>query len=345
MIKSIEIKNFQSHSNSFLEFHPGVNIIVGSTDSGKTAILRALRFVVWNRPSGNDFRSHWAEQTSVKIDVGDVITRLKKDKKNLYYLNDREYTAFGADVPEEIQNSLNIGDINLQKQLDQPFLLTASPGEVAHHFNKVANLDLIGEAERKISSWLRKERGNLNSCKDQLKRHREDLAQYKDLHKMEVALEVLEDLQETIETEWKRKQKLESLISDIQQVEKNIDEKSQLLEIEPLVLSTIQKMEEKEKILKTHEQLTDIIITIERIDEKLEKVKSFLAMEKTVTRLILLLQSKREKEQKFNLFTATLQDFQNTETLRKEKQQEVERKEKEFEEIFPEECPLCGKPY
>ena len=52
MIKSVELKNFQSHNQSRLEFCDGVNIIVGASDSGKSAILRGLFWVLYNNPNG-----------------------------------------------------------------------------------------------------------------------------------------------------------------------------------------------------------------------------------------------------------------------------------------------------
>ena len=36
MITELDILNFQSHEETHLSFHPGVNIFVGSSDSGKT---------------------------------------------------------------------------------------------------------------------------------------------------------------------------------------------------------------------------------------------------------------------------------------------------------------------
>ena len=59
MIQSLQINNFQSHKYSVMELHKGVNVIIGPSDSGKTTILRALRWLVWNRPSGDAFRSDW----------------------------------------------------------------------------------------------------------------------------------------------------------------------------------------------------------------------------------------------------------------------------------------------
>lgn len=50
-IKSIIIKNFQSHANTELELCDGVNVILGNSDVGKTAILRALGWIFLDRKS------------------------------------------------------------------------------------------------------------------------------------------------------------------------------------------------------------------------------------------------------------------------------------------------------
>ncbi len=55
MIKSAKLINFQSHIDSLLEFHSGVNSITGQSDSGKSSILRAINWVIHNKPSGDAF--------------------------------------------------------------------------------------------------------------------------------------------------------------------------------------------------------------------------------------------------------------------------------------------------
>lgn len=54
-IKSIEIENFQSHKYSKLDFSERLNVIVGPSDNGKSAIIRALKWVLFNEPKGTDF--------------------------------------------------------------------------------------------------------------------------------------------------------------------------------------------------------------------------------------------------------------------------------------------------
>src|SRR5205085_9883685 len=49
-ITELEIKGYQSHEDTKIAFTGGLNAIVGPSDSGKSAILRALRFVLYNEP-------------------------------------------------------------------------------------------------------------------------------------------------------------------------------------------------------------------------------------------------------------------------------------------------------
>ena len=116
MLKSLTVSNFQSHRKSELKFHPNVNVISGSSDVGKTAIIRALHWVIWNRPQGNAFRSNWGGDTEVVLHTDkDCVTRLRTTKQNLYYLNDLEFNAIRTDVPDEIKQVLNVSEINLQR--------------------------------------------------------------------------------------------------------------------------------------------------------------------------------------------------------------------------------------
>jgi len=106
MIDSMHIKNFQSHKDSHLDFHPGVDVIVGPSDSGKTAIIRALRWLVWNRPTGDAVRSWWGGDTEVSLSLPTSSISRIKGKENQYTLNGLVFKAIGTDVPEEISKEL-----------------------------------------------------------------------------------------------------------------------------------------------------------------------------------------------------------------------------------------------
>ena len=74
MIKSVLYRNFQSHKKTLLEFHDGINIIMGPTDSGKTSLLRGLYWVRYNRPRGDDFISNWNRTDKGKPIKATVVT-------------------------------------------------------------------------------------------------------------------------------------------------------------------------------------------------------------------------------------------------------------------------------
>ena len=211
MINSLQIKNFQSHKNTKLEFSEGVNVILGPSDSGKSAVMKALKWAINNRPSGDKICSWWGGETEVKILTDEGIITRKKDKSDEYRLGDPlgEYKdlifkAFGLTVPEEISSTLNISEVNIQNQADAHFLISKTPGEVAAHFNKVARLDKIDIATNNVNSWLSHLRNDIGSVAvkgrasfglvKQLADAKEGLEKFAYLQKMEIDLEVLEEL-------------------------------------------------------------------------------------------------------------------------------------------------------
>ena len=195
MFKSLELKNFQSHKDTRLDFGPGVNVIIGTSDSGKSSIFRGLRWLMYNRPLGDSFCSHWAkkEATSITLEMdNNTITRSRENNKQKYLLDGLELTAFKTDVPDEVSQALNIDSVNFEQQFDRPFLLDNSPGEVAQYFNKIAHLEKI---DLSLKQLHQKNRVN-NQLKVELatrkKETEEELKKYTGLETLDSKLAVLE---------------------------------------------------------------------------------------------------------------------------------------------------------
>src|SRR5437868_1166338 len=119
MLRALQLKGFQSHKLSRLEFVPGVNILIGDTNSGKSSIIRALYWLVNNRPSGQSFINGKECSVSIETDKGSV-TRCRLPF-NGYLVNDTKFTAIGTSVPSEVVEILNLSDINFQLQLAPHF--------------------------------------------------------------------------------------------------------------------------------------------------------------------------------------------------------------------------------
>ncbi len=150
-MKNIKIKNFQSHKNTELHLHPNVNVIVGQSSSGKTAIFRAIEWLNTNRPLGTRFISHGEKECEVVIDnVKGVKT---SSGKTYHYLADSKYSS-GSNVPDLVLSELALSDLNVQNQLDEHFLITSSPGEVARTFNRILNIEKVDEYVSKLTSSI-----------------------------------------------------------------------------------------------------------------------------------------------------------------------------------------------
>jgi len=140
----LSLKNFQSHKETALQFDKGVNVIVGVSDSGKSAILRALRWLWTSRPLG-DYFVHWGEKDcSAKLKInGNEIIRGKEKKQNYYSVNGKVLEAMKAEVPAEVSQALQLEDINWQGQRDLDFLLSLSPLEASKYIQKLCGLEAV----------------------------------------------------------------------------------------------------------------------------------------------------------------------------------------------------------
>lgn len=152
-MNTLKIQNFQSHTDSTLEFIPnGINVIVGETDSGKSAIIRSLELLAQNRPAGDKYRTHNTSLTTVEWKG---VKRVKSNTLNQYELDGTEYRALRASVPRQVTDKLRLSPINFRSQHDAYFLLNESPGAVARAMNDLADLGLIDYTSAELKSLQR----------------------------------------------------------------------------------------------------------------------------------------------------------------------------------------------
>lgn len=159
MIESIRIQNFQSHEDTQLEFVRGINAIVGESDSGKSAALRALLNVIDNRYAEVDNASWWVRkkvdgvyagfaprgQYSIAVTKnGRTCTRVRSGSENGYRLTGHsDLIAIGKQLPPEVQSFFNLTDTNIHTQHEPMFLISRGGSEVARYFNRVIRMEKI----------------------------------------------------------------------------------------------------------------------------------------------------------------------------------------------------------
>jgi exonuclease SbcC len=183
-LESITLNNFQAHERLEIKFSPTITTIKGATDRGKSAVLRALRWVCLNDLAGEDFIREGAKFALVKLRTDKAeIGRGKGQGGNVYILNDKEYKAFGQGVPPDIAEALALNEINFQGQHDAPFWFAETAGEVSRRLNAVIDLSIIDRALSHIASEVRVSSERKGICEERLKEAKaqlEELAPQKD---------------------------------------------------------------------------------------------------------------------------------------------------------------------
>lgn len=273
-IKRLEIKNFQSHEYSDLYFDEGVNIIIGPSDSGKTAIIRAIKWVLYNEPSGSDFIRKGSKEAIVSLYFSNdlIITRGRSKSKNYYEVTfpskkTERYEGFGTKVPEEIIELTQIYKVNLDgnnlislsisDQLESPFLLTESPSVKAVAIGKIAGVENIDLALSNIS----KEINEINSRKKLFDKekfiHEENLKNFDYLGREKENLQYIESIISKINN----KQLL------LNKYKKNLEKYNSILRLNSKIKLELNKY-------KDIELLEDIILNLRLSNDKLNKTNS-----------------------------------------------------------------------
>jgi len=344
MIQSLEIHNYQSHKHSKLEFADGVNVIVGGSDTGKTSIIRALRWLIWNRPTGDAFRSTWGGSTSVDIIMDNQnIVRVKDQTGSEYALGKNIFKAFGTEVPQEILKVLNVNEINLQQQLDRPFLLDSSPGEVAQHFNRVAHLDQIDEGLRRVQQWIRAIEQDITSNERQAKQLEEELQNFAHLEVFEEDVEVLESMQSQLITKVNSKTKLTNLIADVHNIVIYIEQESEILKAEKTLNNVLDWIGNRNAKQQQRNQLADLIEETKELVDNSREQRIIITAEVPVTRLLNLFKDKKSLEITLLELQELIDSMNNNIVDKQEAEVQVERFTEEFNDLFPDICPLCGQ--
>ena len=143
MLTKIELTDFQCHKSLSLELGK-ITTLVGPSDSGKSAVIRALDWAVFNNGRPALLVRRGAKTASVTITVDDhVITRTTK--KNAYIVDGTELSSIGRSQPIDVPTIFRMGEDNIQRQHEYLFWFSATGSELTRNFNRVVDLSRLDE--------------------------------------------------------------------------------------------------------------------------------------------------------------------------------------------------------
>lgn len=188
MLKKLVLRNFQNHKIKEVDFDPHVTVFVGPNDSGKTAIIRALGLLLFNRPLGRSFISHGRKQCILKLFFDKRVLKRVVGKNGYYSLDRKKFKAFGNSVPPEIASALSVQEINVQSQHTPLFWFGLTPGQCAKELNKLVDLESIDRVQSLVAKKLRDKKAELTVAKKRLASARKDMATYRPVKHLHVKL-------------------------------------------------------------------------------------------------------------------------------------------------------------
>ncbi|MEK4409317.1 AAA family ATPase [Bacillus sp. FSL L8-0642] len=219
-INEIFVEGFQSHTNSHFNLGNGLNVITGPSDSGKTSIIRAVRWIAFNEPQGEAFVNESVGQATVAIhmDNGIIISKHRRKGKTSYRIQtdpgDAGSVFEKSEVPEEVKQLLGItkqtfGDfvtaLNFAFQLEAPFLISETPSSGAKVLGKLAGTEAVDLAVKSVSKDTYAARQERLLAEKEIERLAGNLLEYLDVDDKVQQLKTAESLMEHVEELHKKK--------------------------------------------------------------------------------------------------------------------------------------------
>ena len=224
-LKTVILENFQSHKYTSINFDEGLNVILGPSDSGKSAIIRGIKWALYNEPSGDYYIREGETEAAVTLIFSDntKVKRIRTKSKNSYILYKKngeeiKFEGFGISVPEEIVEEIGIkkirldsdesNAINLGEQLEGPFLLSEKTSTRAGAIGRLIGVNVIDDALKEALRDIRNISNTKRITEERITKIEDELKEYEYLDELEIRLEKVETLRNRISQKSKRRETL-----------------------------------------------------------------------------------------------------------------------------------------
>lgn len=366
-IKRVSINNFQSHKNTVLDFSEGLNVITGPSDQGKSAVIRAIKWVIYNEPRGTDFIRYGATSARVVLELynGNKIIRERTKNKNRYKIvtpdeKELNFEGFGSEVPEEVVKilgtpkvSLDIGlhsTINIAEQLEGPFLLTETGAARAKAIGRFAGLHIIDRALKDCITDLRRENQAVERVEAELESTQKKIKEYRKLKIVREKIKRAEKLTTKLENRINKVSYMEARKSFLDVIDKNQKSISSLLDNFQNIKeyeTYISKAQSKLNHLKKLDRYDNVLYSIEEqirsissIVEKTRQLDKFENIIKELHNKLELLKICIKTKQKYD---HTIKDIENIYKCIENHRKQTEELVEDFINVLTlsGQCPLC----
>lgn len=274
----VQIKNYQRIKNAKLEFVPGLNVIVGQSNNGKSAILRAIQTALFNI-SRESHVTLGETKSAVGIRYNDHEIIWRRDNEAAspmsYRVDGKILTKLGRGQPPIISDLMGIREVeldemkiklNFQKQMEYPFLLDKTPSQLFKFIVQSAEEDNVMDVIQTMKT-------DLNSITVNVKAYEEARESLRIATQREVAR--YKSKKESVET-CDRVLAMESKVKRYQRLKELTESMGDLL------VTIAQATEEKDKI---DIRLGVLELTLSKVSESIPKVVNLSSQTEDLSRV------------------------------------------------------------
>lgn len=325
-IKKIRLMNFQIHKSFVLDdIDEGMVALVGQSSSGKTAVLRAIKFCLYNQMPGNSvdaMTTHGETHTEVEITFNDGLSILRvrdaKTKDNYYVIKDGEESTRldtpGAGPVKEVVLAhgmrpiaflTNKDILNYSSQHDAPFFINASPQERLKAVGILSNTEVADAGIKLAASQIRENKKTASTLRKTLAEKNARLKEIGPLKQRKAKLEKAKGLISIIQELETRQEDLEYFASSLNRLQSRsadlddilsqeesqnladiyVDKAAETMERVMTLSKTWSSIASAEAKIGEYDQLLENAPSSEEIDRLLEDIARHLRLTEDIRKL------------------------------------------------------------
>lgn len=231
-IKSIMLRDFQAHTDTYIPLSPGVTLLTGDNDIGKSAIVTALRSIFYGKGNKTNIR-HFCDKASVSIEfTGNRLLCWERNNKGKYKesyvmldenhdIDNPLHRNDGASLPDWLMEETGIGlidglDIQLAWQKEPLSLLGEAPPMRAKALAVGSEADYVQGMMGLSKEDFNDAKASVKQGEKKLESWRVQLEYLKDIGKLKQNYDLInEEIQGSLEN-IKKIQRVKELISRIE---------------------------------------------------------------------------------------------------------------------------------
>jgi hypothetical protein len=349
-----------------------LNILTGESNSGKTNLFRALRWLSLNKPLGNGMISRANNAASAKVTVtmrsGEKIVRErnKNGSINSYTLSipgeePKIYEGFGQEVPANIQGTLGIKEVdfgtkkkfslNFASQLDSPFLLSETDTDAAKILGKLSGTEELDRAGKQVALDLYRNNQKEKLLQTEIDRVRFEIEKYGDLNEdlesiLAISAEIkeVEDNVEKVQTLTDIRARFAQCVVGLGTAEVTISIKKYVPEAEEEHKQLLMAVERYKTLFGLTYRFLDEDKSVKDAQDVLNRSQNIIKASELANEIGLLVMKHKSLNKLFGTFTLTKISMTNTAKALNEWKAIVHHEEvkytRELESLKI--CPMCG---